>query len=111
MDKLERARRCIQDLLEEYLAQVPVKKGVESQLLIDTQRDHYQWMRVGWSDRQRTYHVVMHLDIKDGKVWIQQNMTDIDLAQALMEVGVAREDIVLGLQPEYKRGLSDFAIA
>jgi hypothetical protein len=111
MDKLENYRCCIQNLLEEYLAQGPVKEGVESQLLMDSQRHHYQWMRVGWSNRQRTYHVVMHLDIKDGKVWIQQNMTDIDLAQALMEAGVAREDIVLGLQPEYKRGLNGFAIA
>jgi XisI protein len=111
MDTLENYRCSIQNLLETYAAQLPAKGGVESQLLMDTQRDHYQWMRVGWNDRQRVYHVVMHLDIKDGKVWIQQNTTDTDLTQALLAAGVLREDIVLGLQPLYKRELSGAAIA
>ncbi len=111
MDKVTNYRRCIQEMLESWVSQGPVKEGVESQLLMDTHRDHYQWMRVGWNGSQRVYHIVMHLDIKAGKVWIQQNMTDEDIAQVLMEAGVAREDIVLGLQPAYKRGLLGFAMA
>lgn len=103
MDKLERYRQIVQNLLERCAAYSPAKEGVESQLLIDTQRDHYQWMRVGWNRSKRVYHIVMHLDIQDGNVWIQQNTTDTDLTQELLASGVAREDIVLGLQPAYKR--------
>lgn len=106
MEKLEYYPQFIQDLLTRYIAELPAKAEVESQLLIDTQRDHDQWMRVGWKGSQRVYHVVIHLDIKDGKVWIQQNTTDTGLVQALLTGGIDREDIVLGLQPAYKRELS-----
>lgn len=38
-------------------------------------------------------------------------MTDVDLAQELVELGVAKEDIVLGLQPPYKRPYTGFGVA
>jgi XisI protein len=38
-------------------------------------------MYIGWNGLSRVYHSVMHFDIKDGKIWIQQNMTDVDLAE------------------------------
>jgi hypothetical protein len=111
MDILVLYRRLIQEFLEESVAQIPFKDGIESQLLIDTIRDHYQWMRVGWNGSRRVYHVVIHLDIKDGKVWIQQNMTDSNVTELLVSAGVDRGDIMLGLQPVYKRNVSDVAVA
>jgi hypothetical protein len=53
----------------------------------------------------------MHLDIKDGKIWIQRNMTEMDIAAELVEKGVAREDIVLGLHPPYKRPYTGYGVA
>ncbi|WP_267872048.1 MULTISPECIES: element excision factor XisI family protein [Moorena] len=43
---------------------------VEVQLIFDTVRDHYQWMNVGWEDLNRIYRSIVHLDIKDGKIWL-----------------------------------------
>jgi len=43
----------------------------------------------------------MHLDIKNEKVWIQINNTELDIGQALVEMGIAKEDIVIGFQPVY----------
>ncbi|MHC5732600.1 MAG: element excision factor XisI family protein, partial [Nostoc sp.] len=45
------------------------------------------------------------------KIWIQQNMTDVDLAQELLEMGVPKDDIVLGLQPPYKRPYTGYGVA
>ena len=104
-------RRYIQVLLGEFVAQGPTTNEIESQLLIDPVGDHYQWMRVGWNDSHRVYHVLIHFDIKDGKVWIQQNMTDSNLTELLVKAGVDRRDIVLGLQPIYKRNLSCLVVA
>lgn len=44
----------------------------------------------------------MHFEIKYGKIWLQQNLRDRNPAEELVEMGVPREDIVLGLQPLYK---------
>jgi XisI protein len=49
--------------------------------------------------------------IKDGKIWIQRNTTEADLAQELVEMGVPKEDIVLGLQPPYKRPYTGYGVA
>jgi hypothetical protein len=53
----------------------------------------------------------MHFDIKAGQVWIQQNMTDVDVAEELVEMGVLKEDIVLGLHPAYKRPYTGYGVA
>ncbi len=38
-------------------------------------------------------------------------MTEADLAQKLVELGVAKEDIVLGLHPSYKRPYTGYGVA
>ena len=38
-------------------------------------------------------------------------MTDADLAQELENMGVPKEDIVLGLQPPYKRPYTGYGVA
>ena len=53
----------------------------------------------------------MHFDIIDGKIWIQRNMTEIDVAEALIEQGVSKSDIVLGFLSPKMREYSDYAIA
>lgn len=111
MDKLKLYRDAIQALLETYSGEPIRQSDIETQILIDPVREHYQLMRVGWDGLHRAYYVILHFDIKDGKVWIQQNTTDSDVAQELMDRGIGREDIVLGLQPPYKRPLTGFAVA
>ena len=68
-------------------------------------------MYVGWNGLKRVYHSIMHFDIKDGKICIQQNMTDVDLAQELLDLGIEKGDIVLGLQPPYKCTYTGFGVA
>lgn len=87
------------------------KRRGQNELLFDTVRVHYQLMRVGWRNLSRVYHTVLHFDIKDGKIWLQQNTTDIDVGQELVEMGVPKQDIVLGLHPEYKRPYTGYGVA
>jgi hypothetical protein len=84
---------------------------VESQLIFDTEHDRYQLLDVGWEELKRVYNCFIQMDIKDGKIWIQRNMTEADLAQELVEMGVPKEDIVLGLHPAYKRPYTGYGVA
>jgi XisI protein len=111
MDKVNHYRNCIQALLEQHSHFGSRYTNIESQLCFDTIRDHYQLMLVGWKDLSRTYHTVLHFDIKDGQIWIQQNTTDVDVGQELVDMGVPREDIVLGLHPPYKRPYTGYGVA
>ena len=113
MEKIEHYRTCIETLLERESHYKSQGEDVESQLFFDPVRHHYQVMRVGWQGLNRVYHTMMHFDIREDKIWIQQNTTDLDVGEALVEMGVPKEDIVLGLHPPYKRpytGYGDSAI-
>ncbi len=111
MDKVNKYREYVQQLISTHANSDEDKEEVEVQLVMDTVRDHYQWMNVGWEGFKRVYNCYIHLDIKDGKIWIQQNWTEDDLAADLVEMGVPREDIVLGLQPPFKRPYTDYGVA
>lgn len=111
MDNIAKYREYIQTLLTHYAKDDISTNEVEVELIFDTERDHYQWMNVGWEDLNRVYRTVIHFDIKDGKIWLQQNLTEENPAEDLVKMGVSREDIVLGLQPPYKRPYTDYGVA
>ncbi len=111
MDKVAQYRECVQRLLSQYAKDDVSDDEIEVQLIFDTERDHYQWMNVGWHEFNRIYRCIVHFDIKNGKIWLQQNLTDLNPAEELIEMGVPREDIVLGLQPPYKRQYTDYGAA
>ncbi|MEL6490657.1 MAG: XisI protein [Cyanobacteria bacterium J06634_6] len=111
MDKLANYRQAIRQLLSRYAGGTTHTSEIKVELVFDDERGHYQWMDVGWKGTVRVYRCVVHFDIQDGKVWLQQNLTDQNPAEDLVELGVAREDIVLGLQPPYKRPYTDYGVA
>ncbi|GAA6621324.1 XisI protein [Scytonema sp. NUACC26] len=111
MDKLDKYRQCIQNLLTEYVA-VPIANGeIDSQTVFDTQQDRYQIMNVGWDGDRRVHGCVMHLDIKDGKIWVQHNATEMRIAHELVAMGIPKEDIILGFQAPYVREYTGFGVA
>jgi hypothetical protein len=40
---------------------------------------------VGWQEEKRIYACPIHIDIKDGKIWIQQDFTEAGIAQQLLD--------------------------
>jgi hypothetical protein len=113
MEKLEHYRQAIRQLLTVHVAHESgnSKPAIESQLIFDTEHDHYLLLDIGWEELKRVYNCFIHLDIKDGKIWIQRNMTEADLAKELVDLGVPKEDIVLGLHPLYKRPYTGYGVA
>jgi hypothetical protein len=110
MDKLAQYRQIVQEVLQEYAA-VPISHGeIDSQTIFDTVNDRYQVLDIGWNKNRRIHDCALHLDIINGKIWVQHNMTEMQIAQELMAKGVAREDIVLGFQAPYVREYSGFAV-
>lgn len=113
MERVERYRSCIRQLLTaKGTVDGSQSDGeIECQLIFDTERDRYLLLDIGWENLKRIYNCFIHLEVKDGKIWIQRNMTEADLARELMEMGVSKEDIILGLHPPYKRPLTGYGVA
>lgn len=111
MDRVEQYRKIIQQVLTEY-ATVPIANGeIDSQLIFDIERDHYQITNIGWDGNRRVHSCVLHLDIIDGKVWIQHNSTEMAIGSELSKMGILNSDIILGFQAPYLRQYTDFGVA
>ena len=65
----------------------------------------------GWEDKQFIYGTIVHIDIKGDKVWIQRNNTEINLAERLVERGIPKQNIVLGLHSPFMRKVSGYAVS
>ena len=111
MEKLDQYRGYIQQLLAKYASRGSSKSEIEKQVIFDPIHDHYQLVYVGWKNRRRQYGCVLHLDIKDGKIWIQYDGTEIGIANELVKLGVPKEDIVLGFQSPFMRQFTEYAVS
>jgi len=112
IDKIKKYQHIIETLLEEYAAQMSQNSDKpENQVVADHKRHHYQLFTVGWQNDRYVQFPVFHFDIRDGKVWIQVNNTDMLIGQELINRGIPKSDIVLGLQHPLMRADSGFAMA
>ncbi|MFN6466240.1 MAG: XisI protein [Nostoc sp. DedVER02] len=110
MEKLEQYRAYIQQLLAEYASRGSSKSEIEKQIIFDPINDRYQLVYVGWKSRRRQYGCVLHLDIKDGKIWIQNDGTEIGIANDLVKLGIPKEDIILAFHEPLVRQYTGFGV-
>lgn len=111
MDAPAEWRDLIARLLTEETV-VPVSYGeVSLYTVLDRAQDHYLLMAVGWDGHKRIHAPLIHIDIIDGKVWIQHDGTERGFACDLEAGGVPRERIVLAFQHLSRRRFGDYAAA
>jgi hypothetical protein len=100
---IDSLRDAIMQLLSESLD--GKDREVKTEVIFDTVRDRYLLLGQGWRGQERVYGVWMHLEIREGLVWIQRNQTEVDLVGELVRLGVPEGAIVVGLIPPSYRGL------
>jgi hypothetical protein len=110
MAKIDEYRQIVRDLLTEYSQIKANNEEVEAELIFDLERDRYQVVHVGWSRKHRVYGCVLHLDIKDDKIWIQHDGTEGGIANDLTDKGIPKHDIIIGFHSPFKRQFTEFAV-
>lgn len=113
MEKIAKYKEIVSMLMEELGNWIPNEGGTEIQVIQDEKKGHYLLFEVGWEGKKRVYLPFIHIDIKpNGKVWLQHDGTDLELALELFKRGIPKGDIVLGFHSPNRRELiSDFALA
>ena len=111
MDKIAIYRQHILDILTEYAkikyANLP---DAQNYLIADKERDRYQVLTIGWEEHKRVYGCSIHIDIIDGKIWIQNDRTEKSVAKMLVELGVPKSDIVLAYYPPIMQEALGYAV-
>ena len=110
MDQLDHYREIVRHLIEEYARYKPAYGDIRTEAVVDRERDHYEVIQVGWNAGRRVHGSIIHIDIRNGKVWIEHNGTDARLGEELVAAGIPRNDIVLGFQSADVRPLTNYGV-
>ena len=110
MDNLEVYRQSVKQLINEYAVVFNFGDEVQSQTIFDLEQDRYMLISIGWMDGKRVHECIMHVDIIDSQVWIQENNTDRLIAEELVAAGIPPKSIVLGLQPPELRAYTNYGV-
>lgn len=101
----------IRKIIEEY-ASLPTAAGeIDTEVIIDEAKGHFELMRSGWISGRRIHGALIHVDIRGDKIWIQHDGTEDGVANVLVEAGVPKDRIVLGFKSPELRKLTEFAVA
>ncbi len=113
MDKSNVYRALIHRVLTEYrdLESSSDESGIEAVLMMDDEQGRYVLLRSGWEDTDRIQRMVIHVRLKNDKIWIEEDGTEEGVSTDFLQAGVPREDIVLAFHPQHLRQYTEFAIA
>ncbi len=79
--------------------------------VFDRAQDHYLLMAVRWDGHKRIHAPLIHVDIIDGKFWIQHAGTERGVARDLEAAGIPKDRMVLAFQHSSRRRFGEYAAA
>ena len=111
VDILTTYRRIIQDILNDHARTPYAYEDVHTHTVFDVSSDHYMLINVGWDGPQRVHACLAHIDLIDGKFWIQRDGTERGLAREVEAAGVPKDHIVLAFRSPEIRPFTEYAVA
>ncbi len=110
MDRMKTYREIVKRIIHEYAALKPSHGDIEVETILDEANDHYEVVYTGWDGWRRIHSTMLHVDIRDGKVWIQHDGTEDGIANEFMQAGIPPEHIVLAFHHPHERKYTQFAV-
>jgi hypothetical protein len=111
MDQLNtQYRQIIEQVLRDYAEFVGQEAEIEQHLVIDPTQNHYLLVETGWQGQRRIYGTLIHINLIDGKVWIQQDGTEEGVAYELEAAGIPKHHIVLAFKSIERRRITEYAV-
>jgi hypothetical protein len=116
MENIDFLRNSVEKVLTEWAEFItprvaPQDQQTTAEVLFDRERDRYVLFDIGWHGERRMYSLIAHLDIINGKIWIQKDTTEEGIATDLERLGVPKDKIVLAFQSPEMRKYSEYAMA
>lgn len=111
MDRDNTYRAIVKRVLQEVAEMTPSEETIRTELVFDDANGHYQLGQVGWEGKRRVDDVFLHVDVLDGKVWLQHDGTDLRIAEDFLRAGIPKEHIVLAFHHPSRRADTEFAVA
>src|SRR5438132_14350829 len=91
-------RQAVEHVLTVY-TKIPYAHGdLRCEALFDREHDRYALVTLGWNAGKRVHFLLVHIDIANGKVWIEKDNTEHGVASELVRDGIPKAHIVLAFR-------------
>lgn len=112
MDKIIEYENTILQILNDFKNQFKkTSKNIEAIIVTDKDKHIYQFLWLGWEGNKHILSITVFISIINSKIWIQHDLTEVGIANLLVEAGIPKSDIVLGYFTPDHRALTEFAAA
>ena len=111
MDRLKKYQLILEKFFNKrFKIQDRQAQDIRAHLLINEQKTDFILIEMGWLKKLFVHTVVFHIEIKNNKIWIYEDKTDIDVANILVQAGIEKSNIVLGFLSPTLREFSEYAV-
>ena len=111
MDTLDEYRKIIKSIILQ-LTEIPYAHGdLHFETVFDNESDRYLLMVIGRLNKKRIHSCLVHINIINGKLWIQRDGTEHGIANDLLDLGIPKDKIVLGFKTPEIRKHTGLAVA
>ncbi len=106
-------QQTIKEVLKSYIEDVQRgNPNEEAYLISDDISMHYLLYHNEWrKNSSRSYGCILHVRIKNEKVYVEYDGTDAAFADLFVEEGIPKDAIVLAFHAPAKRPYTGFAVA
>lgn len=111
MEKIAQYQQIIKSILSEYVKTMQTSIDEEIYLVEDPNQINYLIYHNSWHQSNRSYGCILHVRIKNAKVYVEYDGTDEAFADLFAESGIPTSDIVLAFHAPAKRAYTGFAMA
>lgn len=114
MDGINKTARIVRQVVQscyDFYRLVDNDSSIENLLILDDEQYQYLILRHGWEGKKRAQYIPVFIRIVNEKVWVEEDWTDYEIVDKLLEAGIAQEDIVLAFHHPSMRQYTEFATA
>ena len=107
---ISKYQQIIEKIIGDYAKLRYSYSEVERWTVFEREQKHYLLMILGVEGHKMVHGCILHLEIRDDKIWIHRDGTEDGIARELLAEGVPKDKIVLGFYTPEKRKITDFAV-
>lgn len=110
MDRIKKYQDLLQKEMEYHAELQPTNSDIKFQFVMNVERNQCILLALGWQNKVYKHYFLFHLEIIDGKIWLHENRTDIDIAKILVEKGIQPCDIFIAYLTKVEQKDSGYAM-
>jgi hypothetical protein len=105
MEKLKKYAEIIEEELSRYTSiSYANARELKQHLVINAEKNEFILLETGWIRHIFHHNIVFHFQLRDNRVRLFCNNTDIEIGDRLAEKGIPKSDIVVEFVHELERG-------